>query len=141
MSATTVLDRLKQQRDKLREEAKHIEKTIYEGETTYLQDLGTHGTIFKGLEGYMAMKPKNDNQKRSKLARLEERLASLSSITAPTEVEKNSGADGGDKGGGTGGGAEGVEKDTYKPSAMLKRSRQKREQKRREREADAFIEG
>ncbi|CAM6127590.1 unnamed protein product [Calypogeia fissa] len=80
-------------REKLQEELKVVEKTVYDLETAYLHDSSQCGSVLKGFETFMSASKNAGNLKRSRKFQPEDRLFSLSSVTSPAVEENAAGRD------------------------------------------------
>jgi len=91
-------------KDQLQEELRTVEKQLYDLETTYLHDSSQLGNVLKGFEGFLSSTKGAGNTKRPRKFQAEDRLFSLSSVTAPMADESPAGrdADGKLDGGGPG---------------------------------------
>lgn len=69
---------LKKRRNEVKADLNHIEKQIYDLETSYLEETKEFGNIFTGWDSYLS----SDKAKQKKIT-LEDRLFSLSSVTSP----------------------------------------------------------
>ncbi|XP_078440439.1 histone acetyltransferase subunit NuA4-domain protein isoform X2 [Wolffia australiana] len=92
---SAMLTALLSKRDRLQEELRHIEKQVYDLETSYLQDSAQCGNVLKGFEGFLSSSKSTANLKRSRKFQPEDRLFSLSSVTSPAVEEQTAGRDDG----------------------------------------------
>ncbi|KMZ62784.1 Chromatin modification-related protein MEAF6 [Zostera marina] len=90
-----MLASLFRKKEKLMEDLCHIEKQVYDLETSYLQDSSQTGNVIKGFEGYLSSSKNTANLKRSRKFQPEDRLFSFSSVTSPAVDEHASGRDDG----------------------------------------------
>mmetsp|Transcript_38585 Transcript_38585/g.46677 ORF Transcript_38585/g.46677 Transcript_38585/m.46677 type:complete len:119 (+) Transcript_38585:72-428(+) len=84
MSST--LQQLQHRKERLEEELRHVEKQVYDLETSYLNDSSQYGNVLKGFEGFLAPS-KNQSVKKTRNFKTEDRLFSLSSMTSPAAEE------------------------------------------------------
>lgn len=75
-------------REKLQEELRHVEKQVYDLETTYLHESSQVGNVLKGFEGFLSSTKGAGNLKRPRKFQPEDRLFSLSSVTSPVVEEQ-----------------------------------------------------
>ncbi|KAK3285654.1 hypothetical protein CYMTET_6743 [Cymbomonas tetramitiformis] len=87
---TSQLQQLAQKKERLEDELRHVEKQVYDLETSYLNDSSQHGNVLKGFEGFLAPS-KTNTMKKSRNFKTEDRLFSLSSLSSPAAEELNAG--------------------------------------------------
>mmetsp|Transcript_31375 Transcript_31375/g.52695 ORF Transcript_31375/g.52695 Transcript_31375/m.52695 type:complete len:120 (+) Transcript_31375:289-648(+) len=86
------LQHLQARKERLEDELRHVEKQVYDLETSYLNDSSQHGNVLKGFEGFLAP-TKTNSLKKSRNFKTEDRLFSLSSTSSPAAAELTSQAD------------------------------------------------
>eukprot|EP00959_Pyramimonas_sp_CCMP1952_P411250 8617600-Pyramimonas_sp.AAC.1 len=56
------IHQLQARKDRLEDELRHVEKQVYDLETSYLNDSSQYGNVLKGFEGFLA--PSKTNRVR-----------------------------------------------------------------------------
>eukprot|EP01135_Chromosphaera_perkinsii_P007829 Nk52_evm21s1020 gene=Nk52_evmTU21s1020 len=84
------LEKLLNERQRIKKDLESCERNIYTLEGSYLEDTQHYGNVVKGWEGYLQNRTGNSAsvQKRSRRAKDSERIFSLSSCTAPKSAEE-----------------------------------------------------
>uniref|UniRef100_A0A7S0WTP7 Chromatin modification-related protein MEAF6 n=1 Tax=Pyramimonas obovata TaxID=1411642 RepID=A0A7S0WTP7_9CHLO len=80
------LQQLQARKERLEDELRHVEKQVYDLETSYLNDSSQYGNVLKGFEGFLAPS-KTNSLKKSRNFKTEDRLFSLSSTSSPAAEE------------------------------------------------------
>lgn len=73
-------------KERLQEELRTVEKQVYDLETSYLNESSLFGNVLKGFDGFLSTSKSSAHLRRPRKFGPDDRLFTLSSVTAPSAL-------------------------------------------------------